>query len=79
MASIQILELHPVECQIEQLSYEAAASITGGGLLSDLAECYAELVEDLADAIEILSFDRRVEAVQEAFGDLAQCVRRAIF
>ena len=33
MASIQVLELHPVEAQIEELSYDMTDSIRGGSLL----------------------------------------------
>ena len=37
MASIQILELHPVEAQIEELSYDMTDIIRGGGFLDFLA------------------------------------------
>ena len=37
MASIQVLELHPVEGEIEELSYDMTDSIRGGGLREFLA------------------------------------------
>ena len=46
MASIQILELRPLEAQVEDLSYDMTGSIMGGGDI----DCVVEFVNDFIDA-----------------------------
>ena len=50
MASIQILEIRPIEDQIEELSYDTTGSIWGGSRLTELYACVIQLWIDLAAA-----------------------------
>ena len=61
MASIQVLELSPVEAQIEELSYDMTDSIRGGGLqefvvaLDACLEAFGAIL-DAGDPVEASAF-----------------------
>ncbi len=44
MASIQVLELRPVEDQVEDLSYDVAGNIAGGGVIEDVGLLIQQLL-----------------------------------
>ena len=50
MASIQVLELRPVEDQIKDLSYDMTDSIRGGASASAIIDCLATFWDALAAA-----------------------------
>ena len=50
MARIQILEIDPVETSMEDLSYDVAGNVTGGGLLTDIGLLIDKLLA-LADKV----------------------------
>ena len=48
MSSIQILEIPPVEAQIQDLSYDMTGSIVGGQVIEPtLIDCVSDLLGDL--------------------------------
>ena len=47
MASIQILEISPAETPIEDLSYDVAGNVTGGGLVRDILFETFDFVRDV--------------------------------
>ncbi|MDJ0576568.1 MAG: hypothetical protein QNJ65_15545 [Xenococcaceae cyanobacterium MO_234.B1] len=49
MASIQIVELHPVENQIEDLSYDMTDIIRGGGI-PEAYKCLFKGIEEVFEA-----------------------------
>ena len=51
MASIQVLEIRPLEYEVEDLSYDMTDSIRGGvGFeLIGLLECVGDLVDEVAE------------------------------
>ena len=52
MASIQILEICPVENQIQELSYDMTDSIRGGGVeefVESMLNCVGQFLEDAGD------------------------------
>ena len=70
MASIQILELRPVECELEDLSYDITDIIRGGGLeeaLTIAVECYRNLAKGIFDGLPN----------HDLFGDFAECMLAA--
>ena len=56
MASIQVLELHPVEAQIEELSYDMTDSILGGFDVSaaELAGINSRLAVEIIVGVPLL-------------------------
>ena len=71
MASIQVLELRPVEAQIEELSYDMTDSIRGGDLFDAvkiLVECYSDFIRDISDG----------RSDPDIFRDFARCYNDAV-
>ena len=71
MASIQILEIRPVEVEVEDLSIDVTGSIRGGNeKIDQIYHCFAEFLTALTDANSITELNNAQENLINCLADI---------